>query len=115
MKVIGNIRRLVGENMVRANPGFAKKLEEFGVPLATVCFNCGNCSAICPLIYDTFPRRIIRYIQLGLEESILNNPRELWLCLHCGLCTETCPRGADPGEIIHGLRSYVVAKWRGKV
>jgi len=103
--------------MIIVDPVFKRelirKLEDFGVTTVTLCFNCGTCSAICPVVYDKLPRKIIRYIQLGLKEKILDNPRELWLCLHCGLCTESCPRGADPGEIIHGLRSYIVARWRG--
>ncbi|RLE41631.1 4Fe-4S ferredoxin [Candidatus Woesearchaeota archaeon] len=100
--------------MVKVNPEFIKKLEKYGVPIATACFSCGNCSAICPLSYDTFPRKIIRYIQLGLEDRILSNAKELWLCLHCGLCSETCFRQADPAKIIHALRRYVLAKWRGE-
>ncbi|MCD6492241.1 MAG: 4Fe-4S dicluster domain-containing protein [Archaeoglobaceae archaeon] len=95
-------------------PDFVKELYEFGVETALECFNCGNCTAICPLEYDLFPRRVIRYIQLGLKDRILENPDELWRCLHCGLCTQTCPRQANPGELILGLRRYVVAKWRGK-
>jgi len=100
--------------MASVNPELVRKLEKFGVETAAICFNCGNCTAICPLNYDLFPRRIIRYIQLGLEESLLQNAEELWRCLHCGLCTQTCPRQANPGEVILGLRRYVVAKWRGK-
>jgi len=97
-----------------ANPDFVKKLEKLGFPSVTICFNCGNCSAICPL-FNGLPGKIIRYIQLGMEDRILANPKELWLCLHCGLCTETCPRKVDPGEVIHGLKQYVISRWRGEI
>jgi heterodisulfide reductase subunit C/quinone-modifying oxidoreductase subunit QmoC len=32
--------------------------------------------------------------------------------LHCGMCTQTCPRGANPGELILGLRRFVLNHWR---
>jgi len=92
---------------------FAEQLERFGVDNALECFNCGTCAAICPLIYEHFPRKIIRYAQLGAKDVILRDADELWRCLHCGLCTYTCPREANPGELILGLRRYVIASWRG--
>lgn len=98
--------------MTRVNPDFAKELEPFGVNTALECFNCGSCAATCPLIFDRFPRKMIRYVQVGAKEMILEQAQELWRCLHCGLCTRTCPRQADPGELILGLRRYVVASWR---
>jgi heterodisulfide reductase subunit C len=50
---------------------------------------------------------------LGAKDVILREADELWRCLHCGLCTYTCPREANPGELILGLRRYVIANWRG--
>ncbi len=98
--------------MTQVNPDFVKELEAFGVDSALECFSCGGCSTVCPLISDQFPRRMIRYVQLGIKEKILQQAPELWRCLHCGLCTQTCPRQADPGELILGLRRFVVASWR---
>lgn len=98
--------------MALVNPNFAEELAEYGNETALECFNCGTCAAICPLIYEHFPRRMIRYIQLGARDRILENAQELWRCLHCGLCTQTCPREADPGEVILGLKRYVVSNWR---
>ena len=91
---------------------FADELERFGLDTTLECFNCGTCAAICPLIYEHFPRKMIRYAQLGARDRILQNAQELWRCLHCGLCTHTCPRGANPGELILGLRRFVVNHWR---
>ncbi len=98
--------------MTLVNPDFVKELEAFGVDSALECFNCGTCAATCPLIFDQFPRKMIRYVQLGIREKIMQQSMELWRCLHCGLCTLTCPRQANPGELILGLRRYVVANWR---
>ena len=98
--------------MSMVNPEFAEEIERFGDDSVLECFNCGTCAAICPLIYEHFPRKVIRYAQLGLKDQILENAQELWRCLHCGLCTHTCPREANPGELILGLKRYVVNNWR---
>jgi heterodisulfide reductase subunit C2 len=98
--------------MAMADPLFADELERFGVKTSLECFNCGTCAAICPLIFEHFPRKMIRYAQVGARDKILQNAQELWRCLHCGLCTQTCPRGADPGELILGLRRFVLNHWR---
>ncbi len=93
-------------------PGFAEELQQYGDDTALECFNCGTCVAICPLVDDSFPRRLIRYVQIGARDRILASGRELWKCLHCGLCSRTCPRQADPGEVILSLKRFVLAAWR---
>ena len=50
-----------------------------------------------------------------ISSDALDDPeraQDLWRCLHCGLCTQTCPRQANPSELILGLRRYMVAHWR---
>lgn len=98
--------------MALLDPNFAKEVEPFTEDTALACFNCGTCTAICPLIHEHFPRKMIRYVQIGAKDRILENAKELWRCLHCGLCTQTCPREANPGEIILGLKRFVVESWR---
>lgn len=102
--------------MTRVNPDLAKELEKFGAKTVTVCFNCGNCTAVCPLSESSvaFPRKLIRYLQLGLEQKILESV-EPWLCYYCGECSETCPRQADPGELMMSLRRYLTSRydWTG--
>lgn len=93
-----------------ANPDLAGDLERFGAKDLMTCFNCGNCTAVCPLSEgDTpFPRKMIRYAQLGLKERLLQMP-EPWLCYYCGECSATCPREAGPGETMAALRRYTIA------
>jgi heterodisulfide reductase subunit C/quinone-modifying oxidoreductase subunit QmoC len=55
---------------------------------------------------------MIRYVQVGAKQKILEQAQDLWRCLHCGLCTRTCPRQANPGELILGLRRFVMAHSR---
>ena len=94
----------------RADPRFLPELKRYGAVNIEDCFNCGNCSAVCPLSTgeDSFPRRMIRYAQLGMRDRLLNS-KELWLCYFCGECTATCPRQADPGELMAAARRYAIA------
>lgn len=96
----------------RADPNLLTELKKYGDAEIEACFNCGNCTAICPLSTETdnFPRRTIRFAQLGLRDHLLAS-KELWLCYYCGECTDTCPRQADPGEYMATARRYAIAKY----
>ena len=98
------------------NPDLLLDLKEFGVKDAATCFNCGNCTAVCSLSTEStpFPRKTIRYLQLGLSDKLMQSP-EPWLCYYCGDCSETCPRQANPGEVMMGLRRYLTSRydWTG--
>lgn len=96
----------------RVDPQFLAELKKYGTVSVEACFNCGNCTAICPLAAtgETFPRRLIRYAQLGLKKPLLNS-KELWLCYYCGQCTQTCPRKAEPGEFMAAARRYAIASY----
>lgn len=96
----------------RADPGLLSELEKYGTVNIESCFNCGNCTAVCPLSSETesFPRRMIRYAQIGLRENLVNS-KELWLCYYCGECTATCPRQANPGEFMSAARRYAIAQY----
>ncbi|MCB0908026.1 MAG: 4Fe-4S dicluster domain-containing protein [Nocardioidaceae bacterium] len=87
-------------------------LQEYGAADVSACFSCGNCTAICPLADNdaTFPRRIIRYAQVGMTEELLSS-KELWTCYHCGMCSDSCPTEADPGEFMAAARRYVTASY----
>ena len=98
------------------NPDFLLNLKKFGVKDAAACFNCGNCTAVCSLSSEfvPFPRKTIRYLQLGLDSKLLQSP-EPWMCYYCGDCSDTCPRQANPGEVMMGLRRYLTSRydWTG--
>ena len=100
----------------QVNPDLLLSLKEFGVEDAATCFNCGNCTAVCSLSSEStpFPRKTIRYLQLGLKDRLIQSP-EPWLCYYCGDCSETCPRQANPGEVMMGVRRYLTSMydWTG--
>jgi ferredoxin len=96
----------------RVDPGMLSELIRYGTVNIEACFNCGNCSAVCPLSSegDSFRRRMIRYAQLGMRDKLLSS-KELWLCYSCGECTTTCPRQANPGEFMAAARRYAIARY----
>ena len=53
-------------------------------------------------------------MQMGLKDE-LETSIEPWLCYYCGECTTTCPRDANPGELMMSLRRYLTSKydWTG--
>lgn len=91
-------------------PRLLRDIKRFGAVDVSACFNCGNCSAVCPLSEggESFPRRVIRLGQLGRAEELLASD-EPWLCHYCGECTRTCPRQADPGEYMAAVRRWTIA------
>jgi ferredoxin len=92
--------------------GLYPDLQRFGATDISACFSCGTCTATCPLSQSdgTFPRRIIRYAQLGLKDALLSS-KELWTCYQCGECAETCPTQADPSEFMAATRRYAIASY----
>jgi ferredoxin len=95
-----------------ADVGLYPELQQYGATDMSACFSCGNCTAICPLSENdaTFPRRMIRYAQVGMKDALLSS-KELWSCYHCGECSDSCPTKADPGEFMAAARRYAIASY----
>jgi len=102
--------------MNRVDPTLLHELQEYGAVGIEKCFNCGNCTAICPLASDeySFPRSVVRRAQIGEREK-MKSQLDPWLCYYCGDCSETCPKGAEPGETMMAARRWLTAQydWTG--
>ena len=94
------------------DPAFVNELARYGASDMKACFNCGNCTAVCSLTDQsaTFPRKFIRYAQLGMRERLAAS-KEMWLCYYCGDCSATCPRQAEPGEFVAAARRYIISQY----
>jgi quinone-modifying oxidoreductase, subunit QmoC len=94
------------------DPRFINELARYGASDISACFNCGNCTAVCSLTDQgtTFPRKFIRYAQLGMKERLAAS-KEMWLCYYCGDCSATCPRQAEPGEFVAAARRYIISQY----
>ncbi len=71
----------------------------------SLCYQCGNCTAGCPVAFamDIPPHQVVRLLQLGQEER-LRQATTMWLCLSCLQCYSRCPKGVDISRIMEALR-----------
>lgn len=91
---------------------FSEAVIKAGGEKIYVCFQCGTCTASCPIFkFDEAynPRLIIRSAVLGLIKRVLYS-NLIWLCAACYSCTERCPRGVRPTEVIRVIRNMAVKK-----
>lgn len=81
---------------------------------AALCYQCGKCSAGCPLAdeMDFSPSQILHLLQLGTEEMEERALRSeaIWLCLTCETCHSRCPKEVDLAKIMEYLRSESMAR-----
>ncbi len=91
---------------------FSESVVKAGRGKPLVCFQCGTCAASCPIMKfdETYsPRTIIRSAVLGLTNRLLERDL-IWLCAACYSCTERCPRGVRPAEVISTIRNIIAGK-----
>lgn len=92
--------------MLKINPEFMKNMalgKEFN---AEECFNCGTCTALCPTGINLLPRRLFRYVLMGMEEKVIENEEAIYSCLLCRMCEDNCPAGVRIAENIRAIRVY---------
>jgi ferredoxin len=102
--------------LVKPDLRFKKDLAQFGGETFSKCYQCATCSVVCTLAPDEapFPRKEMIWTNWGLKDRLIRDP-DIWACYYCGKCSERCPRGADPGELMMALRRYAISRydWTG--
>jgi heterodisulfide reductase subunit C len=96
----------------KAKSDFIAKVESLsGQSNLLSCYQCGKCSAGCPLAshMDLLPNQIIRYAQLGMKDELLASSA-IWICVSCLTCNTRCPKGIKTAEIIEALRQFQLRK-----
>ena len=86
-------------------PTLAAEIQEAtGVNPAT-CYQCGKCSAGCPMASesDLRPHQVMRKVVYSPRDKILRD-ESIWLCLTCETCSARCPNDCDPARIIDAVR-----------
>jgi heterodisulfide reductase subunit B len=70
-----------------------------------LCYQCKQCTAGCPAAehFDLTPHRLMRAIQLGQKEMVLNS-KTIWLCAGCEACSTRCPQGLSLPRAVDVLR-----------
>jgi heterodisulfide reductase subunit C len=84
---------------------------ERGVPTASECYQCGKCTAGCPVAYEMEipPHQMMRAVQLGMRDAALSS-RTIWICAACETCSARCPQDADPAGVMDALRRIAFAE-----
>ncbi|GEM_PF-253980 len=95
---------LVSDRLVR-------QLRSLGPFDADACMNCGVCTATCPLGTDLLPRRLFRYVVLGLVERVRSEHEAVFSCLLCRACESSCPGGVHITANVLALRHWLLKDW----
>lgn len=93
---------------VSVNEVLWDRLNQAVAPM-TLCYQCGVCTAICPLSvtgHSPSVRKLVRSAQAGL----MTGTNEAWLCTTCKLCEFTCPRGVPIVDVLHALRTVAFSE-----
>lgn len=89
----------------RTDRAFIRKIEKLSGQDLLACYQCGKCTAGCPMAkyMDVMPNQMIRLAQLGLKEALLSS-NAIWLCASCLTCNTRCPKGVKIAEVIEAAR-----------
>ena len=87
---------------------FKSKVEEATGVTVSHCYQCGKCTAGCPLNeeMDIMQNQILRILQAempGYENKVLSS-LSIWLCLACDTCYSRCPQEVLLSKIMDFLR-----------
>ncbi len=95
-------------DLAEADSRFIRRLEsELGASDLDKCFQCGACTASCPVreVEVSFsPRRIMKLAKMGLRSRVYASDT-IWLCSMCFMCEERCPQDVRPPEVMTVLRN----------
>jgi len=59
---------------------------------------------------ELLPRKLFRYVLLGVEEKVRENSATIYSCLLCKMCEVNCPAGVHIAENVRALRYYLYKK-----
>jgi len=101
-------------DLASSNRSFIQQVEEESGQDVSRCYQCGNCTAGCPMdfAYDLSVNRIMRLIQLGQKDAVLTS-KSLAYCVTCETCTARCPNNIAVATVMDVCRH--MARREGKL
>ncbi|MDO8684418.1 MAG: 4Fe-4S dicluster domain-containing protein [Armatimonadota bacterium] len=96
---------------VHTTDAFRKQVESLSGEKVMQCYQCGECTAGCPMAFamDIMPNRVMRMVQLGLAKPILESS-SIWLCAGCETCATRCPRLVALSKVMDTLRQIAISE-----
>jgi heterodisulfide reductase subunit C len=88
---------------------FVANIEKAASQKLLACYQCGKCSAGCPMAahMDILPNQIVRMAQLGMQKQLLAS-KTIWACVSCLTCNSRCPKNIHIAEVIESLRQMAL-------
>ncbi|MFQ5978903.1 MAG: 4Fe-4S dicluster domain-containing protein [Candidatus Heimdallarchaeota archaeon] len=89
---------------------YVEDVEELAMKLR-LCYQCGTCSAGCPVFRvdsDRNPRLLVEKLLLGDMKGVLEEDSNIWYCSLCLTCSQRCPQGVDLAHILVELKNLAV-------
>lgn len=101
------------ESQSSSTESLASRLERATGVRTAHCYQCGKCTAGCPLAgeMDHAPSELLRMLQLELpdhERQVLC-ARAIWICVGCETCLSRCPKEVDLPRAMDFLRQEALA------
>lgn len=103
-------------NLASSDRVFIRQVEEESGQTVANCYQCGNCTAGCPMnfAYDYPVHSLMRLIQIGQKEAVLSS-RSLAYCATCETCTARCPNEIDVATVMDVCRHMARREGKGGV
>ena len=78
------------------------------------CIQCGRCTSGCPVSTNSSlnVRRLLNEILLQPDLILSPEATELWQCTTCMTCTQRCPKGIKPLDVIIEIRGQLIESGR---
>jgi heterodisulfide reductase subunit C2 len=92
-----------------ANGSDAAAVERLAETRVSDCYQCGKCSAGCPMAehMDLLPNQLMRLVQLDRLDRAMRADA-LWKCVSCMTCSTRCPKDVQCAGVLDALRQMAI-------
>jgi len=98
----------------KENPSLSDQLHEATEIKSAKCYQCGKCSAGCPVSTEMEypPSVVMRLLQTEdpVNDKKLLKSNAIWLCVSCEMCLSRCPMEIDIPKAMDFMRQKSLAE-----